>query len=305
MQMYRIGSVSRMTGLSALLIRSWESRYDFLKPVRGLNGFREYSSADITLLRFLKSEVDRGIRIGELAFLTREELSRRAEEENTKDAPSGGSRATVVADLLDSLQPLDVTRFERRLNEAVSMVPFEQALSETLLPLQLKVGELWHDRRLSVAIEHFVTKQVQQRLFSAIHHLKVSELGPRVVIACPEGEYHEIAAMMVTYIAVLRGCRVFYLGADIPVKDLAGFCSSTKPALLALSLTNQFTKDEAENFSDILVSHLRPMVPIVLGGSGARGMRSVFERKNLEVLGDLGLLEGRLMGLSVKQASLR
>ena len=89
------------------------------------------------------------------------------------------------------------------------------------------------------------------------------------------------------------------------MKDLAGFCSSTKPALLALSLTNQFTKDEAENFSDILLSHLRPMVTIVLGGSGARGMRSVFERKNLEVLGDLGLLEGRLMSLSVKQASLR
>ena len=299
MQRFRIDSVSRLTGLSKVSIRAWERRYGIIKPIRRPNGFREYTEADIGLLRFLKQETERGAKIGELVSLTQEELTRRAHG-CTQNSVAADTSVSILDDLLSALDPLDATRFERRLNEAVSMVPFEEALGRTLLPLQLRVGELWHENRLSVAVEHFVTKQIQQRLFVAIHQLKVAEFGPRIVIACPKGEHHEIAAMMVAYIAVLRGWRAFYLGGDVPIADLANFCQRVCPALTALSLVNQMQDGDAECLANMLAVSLLPFSPLILGGAGAKNQRSIFERMNISVLDNLTFLESRLLQLSAK-----
>ena len=44
---YRIGHVSRLTGLPAATIRFWESKYGLLSPARQPNGYRVYSQKDI------------------------------------------------------------------------------------------------------------------------------------------------------------------------------------------------------------------------------------------------------------------
>jgi DNA-binding transcriptional MerR regulator len=48
---YRIRTVSALTGIPAGRIRSWEDEYDLLRPARTKGGHRFYSSRDVKLVR--------------------------------------------------------------------------------------------------------------------------------------------------------------------------------------------------------------------------------------------------------------
>jgi len=150
----------------------------------------------------------------------------------------------LLRELLSTLNPFDRVIFEKRLNGAVAVVPFEEALHGILLPLQEQVGQLWHDGHIDVAIEHYVTNQIQQKIFSAMNQLPVAEFGAKVVVACPPGEEHDIAALTVAYRCRVRGCRVYYLGANVPVASLANLCGKVEPDLTIISFPLALSDDK-------------------------------------------------------------
>lgn len=51
---YGISEVSELTGVSAHLLRQWESRIPHLKPKRGRGNRRSYSPADVEIVRRIK-----------------------------------------------------------------------------------------------------------------------------------------------------------------------------------------------------------------------------------------------------------
>lgn len=53
-QLFTVGEVSELVGLSPGRIRSWERRYRFLKPRRGPTNWRLYTLEDIEVLRRIK-----------------------------------------------------------------------------------------------------------------------------------------------------------------------------------------------------------------------------------------------------------
>jgi DNA-binding transcriptional MerR regulator len=75
---YRIGAVSRLTGLPANTIRTWERRHDAVQPQRSQGGGRLYSDDDIERLQLLKELSAQGHAIGELAPLSTEALAQRS-----------------------------------------------------------------------------------------------------------------------------------------------------------------------------------------------------------------------------------
>jgi methanogenic corrinoid protein MtbC1 len=156
------------------------------------------------------------------------------------------------------------------------------------------MGELWHEGRLNVAVEHYVTKIIQQKLFSVMNQLPVNEFGPRVLIACPEGETHEVGAQAVAYIAASRGCQVYYLGPSLPSSDLITFCERIKPDLVLLSLTE--VKPEAAALQQLKeLEQLATRWSVAVGGQGARAMGDRLRNTKIELLDDLTALHSRLM----------
>ena len=76
---YALGVAARLTGLSPDLLRAWERRYAAVEPMRTPGGTRRYRAADLERLRLLKAAVDKGYRIGDIASLDDQELTRRTE----------------------------------------------------------------------------------------------------------------------------------------------------------------------------------------------------------------------------------
>jgi methanogenic corrinoid protein MtbC1 len=199
----------------------------------------------------------------------------------------------LLDDLIGSLDPLDKAGFERRLNGAVAVIPFEEAVQRILLPLQRRIGELWHQDRLNTAVEHYVTKIVQQKLFSVMNQLPVNEFGPRILIACPEGEAHEIGAQAVAYIAAIKGCHVYYLGPNLPSSDLVSFCEKIKPDLVLLSLTE--VKAETAALQQLKeLDQLATRWSVAVGGQGALALEDRLRDTKIELLDDLTALHSRL-----------
>ena len=76
-QHYKIGTVSRITGISPETLRMWERRYGIVSPARGSSRTRLYSDDDITHLSLLKRLISLGHPIGSLADLSVQELQER------------------------------------------------------------------------------------------------------------------------------------------------------------------------------------------------------------------------------------
>jgi DNA-binding transcriptional MerR regulator len=74
---YKIGAVSRMTGIAPDTLRIWERRYAIVTPERTPAGGRLYSQEQISRLALIKNLVDAGDSISSVAGLGLEELQNR------------------------------------------------------------------------------------------------------------------------------------------------------------------------------------------------------------------------------------
>lgn len=294
MNAHRIHRVAKLTGLSKDVIRVWERRYGLVKPSRSSNRYREYSDEEVALLRFVKNQMEQGATIGGLAAERHDSLVARMRVATPVSEAEQKPHDRLLDELIGSLDPMDKAGFERRLNGAVAVIPFEEAVQRILLPLQRRIGELWHEGHLNIAVEHYVTKIIQQKLFSVMNQLPVNEFGPRILIACPEGETHEIGAQAVAYIAATKGCHVYYLGPNLPYSDLVNFCEKISPDLVLLSLTE--LKQEAATLHHIKqLEQLATRWSVAVGGQGARAMEDRLHDTKIELLDDLTALHSRLM----------
>jgi MerR family transcriptional regulator, light-induced transcriptional regulator len=105
-----------------------------------------------------------------------------------------------------------------------------------LQPAQYRIGELWQSNRISVAREHLasaVTQAVMADLAATASPGPTT--GVRAVVACVEGELHDLGARMVADMLDLDGFRVRFLGADVPTDGLLAMLREESPGLLVLS----------------------------------------------------------------------
>ncbi len=100
---YKIGAVSKLTGISPDTLRIWERRYAAVTPLRSAGGGRLYTTEDIARLKLIRRLVDQGDSIGVVAALSHEELQARLDETRSVEAiaaPSVPCRLVVVGELL-------------------------------------------------------------------------------------------------------------------------------------------------------------------------------------------------------------
>jgi DNA-binding transcriptional MerR regulator/methylmalonyl-CoA mutase cobalamin-binding subunit len=282
------------------VIRAWERRYGLVTPVRGANRYRLYNDEDVRLFRFLKAQVDQGTSIGELADIGREKLLEQAQREFVAAPVEPPPSERLISDLAQALQENDRVGFERKLNGALAVIPFEEALHRFLLPLQEHIGQLWHDGQLGIAQEHYGSNQIKQKIFSAMNQLRMVEEGPCVVIACPSQEWHEISAMTAAYLCAARGCRVHYLGANLPIPELAKFCEQIRPSYVLLSMSVDRSLDEIKNIVREVVTEVYPVVSVGVGAGGycAQTHADLFLDEKITIFPDLKALDAFVFSLT-------
>nr|UYZ50093.1 HTH-type transcriptional repressor [Streptomyces mirabilis] len=114
----------------------------------------------------------------------------------------------------------------------------ETVLLDVIAPVQVRVGAEWAANRLTVAQEHTATA-IHERVIGALtrhpDHRNDTPDGPRVTVACVDGEWHGLPARLLTEVLRLRGWTVDFLGAHVSTAHLIGHLHRTGPRAVALS----------------------------------------------------------------------
>ncbi len=132
---YRIGELARMLGLNPRTIRYYESVGVLPLPARSPGGYRIYTEADVSRLRFIQKAKDLGLRLREIRAL----LEKAAQGEAPCDCLSRiiAARRREIERLIEYLLELDrkldaLARFTRvqapaggRICPAIERFPLE------------------------------------------------------------------------------------------------------------------------------------------------------------------------------------
>ena len=263
----RIGELAAKVGVSTHVLRAWESRYGLLRPVRSAGGYRLYGREDERRVREVITLRDQGVSAVEASrrVLAAERagtspLEGESVDANGHDRGAGPGSALgaaagdgtasgdtgrapanlrtdpqmLVAQLLDAVTALDEDRAHAVLDTAFLERSVESAIIDVLLPLFVRVGEMWELGRIGIAQEHFASSLVRRRLGALSLTWGVGS-GPVAVLACPPGEFHDIVLLSFGVLLGRAGWRIRYLGPDTPIHSLAAAARLTQADAVVLA----------------------------------------------------------------------
>jgi len=106
---------------------------------------------------------------------------------------------------------------------------------------QHEIGRLWQTNQISVAQEHYCTAATQMIMSQLYPYIFASEKNGRTLVAtCTSGDLHEIGVRMVSDFFEMEGWDTFYLGANVPVRDLIQAVMERDADLVLISATMTF-----------------------------------------------------------------
>lgn len=270
---YEIHEVSELTGLAPARLRAWERRYEVVRPARQPNRYRTYTVEQVALLRAFARLCEAGERIGDLVREPRESVIARAEGRATDNSP--------LSMLLDAVKRLDREELNRLLDEHGRRLDPVRLGREIILPLGDLIGDLWALGKLNIAVEHLASEVIVGRLKAQLADGAGS--GPVLQAATLPQEHHEWGFLVTLLELKAAGWRVQYLGADLPLKDLADASWTIVPAVLALSAADPANVERRIPELRRLPRLLPPGTIVVVGGQGTDGTAAKLRRAGLRV----------------------
>jgi methanogenic corrinoid protein MtbC1 len=222
------------TGVSDSRLRTWERRYGIPKPGRSATGRRLYDENDLAVIRRMAALVTAGVPASEAAGAARVEV--RAGQGTPLQAMEGRNDDPRMAALVQAAVKYDEGAMVEMIREVVASGGWGGALDEVLFPTLRRVGEYWGAGTLVTANEHFISEVIRRELSAGLSALPNGQGdAPSVLLACAEGDRHDLGLLAVSLLLRLRGIRVTYLGADVPAYELMEAAQRTRSDAICLS----------------------------------------------------------------------
>lgn len=287
---YPLRTVASQTGLTPDIIRAWEKRYHVVAPVRGARGARLYTAADIAHLRLLARVVGAGRAIGDVAGFSYAELEKLAAQ---TEPPASVEREGFVARVLERLERFDQAGVARLLGDALIGLGRREFIYQVAAPLLREVGERWHQGKLSIADEHLLSGIVRN-LLTGLLQARFSPGSPKMVLATPAGEQHDLGLLLVALLAADAGLDVSYLGADLPAAEIVAAAKRAGAAIVGLAVVYSDNSTRAAHEVNEIIRGLPAEVELWLGGPEAATVAARLKSSRGAVLDALPKVEAEL-----------
>jgi DNA-binding transcriptional MerR regulator len=259
--LFRIGELSRRSGVSPETLRAWERRYGLLRPARTEGGFRLYTLADLERVQTVRRLLEEGLSARQAAQQAlRGTAVARAPLDRREAAPLLAERRSELA---DRLRAYDEVGAQAVLDRLLGEVDIDTVMRDVMLPQLQSIGHEWEAGNLSVADEHFATQILRGRLMGLARGWAGG--GPHAVLACAPDEEHDVALIMFGIALHRRGWRITFLGARTPVDSLRDAAHANSADLVVVAATEP---DRLESVAADL-RRLARHVQIAIAGAGA------------------------------------
>ena len=296
---YPIKAVSDLTGLTEHVIRAWEKRYNLVIPDRTETNRRLYSKDDVEKLSLLSKASKSGYSIGVISNYSLEQLNQlfgekepyiKKEEITATDTTIDN----VIENCISFVKILDKKAFEHELYSA--QIKFSQPIliEKIITPLIERIGDLWKSGEIRIMHEHISTTIIRKFLTQIIDANLVDTNAPKIIIATPKGQLHELGALIVGVVASSDGWDVTYIGPDLPGEEIAAAIEKINPKVVALSIV--YPSDDVLLDKEMLkISRLISSDTIVLaGGRSVLSYENILRKMNVKIISDLNEFRDQL-----------
>jgi DNA-binding transcriptional MerR regulator len=267
---YNIKAVAQMVGLLPVTLRAWERRYGLPSPMRGGQGYRLYSEHDLQTLRWLKSQLESGMNIGQAA----QRLHQMVESGNDPTAMEflhdehSLSLSSLQSQVATSLKQLNSQRASQAYRQALNTYPVEEIFSGLIEPIMIRIGEDWQKGQIPVAEEHFASEFFQEHLLSMLNVTVPHFRAGTIMAGCMPGEQHQIGLVMIVILLRMRGWNVAYFGSNLHLDRLEEVTSNLNPRLILFSATLVENAKKVLSLVDEMRKISRSAINVILGGQG-------------------------------------
>jgi DNA-binding transcriptional MerR regulator/methylmalonyl-CoA mutase cobalamin-binding subunit len=297
-----IGVVATRTGIKQDVLRAWENRYNAVTPFRSDNGRRLYTDEDIERLRLMRRAVEAGRRISDVAGLATKELRELVGQDSAASPRDGYKRkSSSAASLLDrcmeAIENLDGDALREALAEAQLALTKPQLRGDLLGPLMAQIGEGWSEGTLRVAHEHLATEVIKAFIGSIERGGEAGTRGPTLIISTPQGQLHEMGALLASATARDLGWNVVYLGPNLPADEIAAAALQARASAVALSLVYPPADPDTVGQLRRLRELLGPDTPILVGGRVAKSYSDTLDSIRALLTANLPLFQRALKHL--------
>jgi MerR family transcriptional regulator, light-induced transcriptional regulator len=147
-------------------------------------------------------------------------------------------------------------------------VPVDDLLLHVITPAQREIGRLWEANEVSVADEHVATAISQLAMSYLYSHAPPSGLRrEHILIACVDGEWHDMGARIAADVLEHHGFSVCLLGPSVPTDDLIARVRQESPDIVLLSITMPTHVASLRSTFEAL-TRAYPLLPVLVGGRG-------------------------------------
>lgn len=273
---YSIKDLENYTEIKAHTIRIWEQRYSLLSPKRTESNIRYYSHEDLRKILNINLLYLNGLKISKIAQLSEEEITLKAKEIIVGNSTSGSEEVETLLIAITSMDSEEILSLLRQYDEQFNI---RELYSNVIVPLLIKLGELWQTNSISVAHEHHFSNVLRD-----FYIVKINELVPEkkqdktVILFLPEHEEHELNLLYFQYLLKEEGFNCIYLGKRVPLADLEASIKQMKPDIIVTNLIARMKPKEIELLLDGL-SKIALSTEIRIAGSFTKEIQSKISKK--------------------------
>lgn len=251
MKNFSIKELENLTGIKSHTIRCWEQRYKVLNPQRSDGNIRLYSTEELQKIILLANLNKNGYRISHLAKLSLEEL-----QYQTHQLIGNEQRLQrAINNLIIFMYQVDTDNFEMLLDDCCWAWPADVVVQNIIYPFLKTIKLLNHGNQLIE--EHFVVTTIRKKLCWCIERTGSMQSHHSILLFLPNEKQLDLLLLYIHYVLKKEGWKVFYLGADVSLKNLREVFPIKKPDYLLsyFSRKNSFSLEDCSSLMKEALPH--------------------------------------------------
>lgn len=260
---YLIKDLENLTGIKAHTIRIWELRHKLLKPLRTNTNIRQYSESDLKKILNINLLYNDGIKISKIARLSDADIIDKATE--LIESKSGDTPVDVKI-LTDAILEMNSDKMRKILDDVYKEKGIVQLYQEVVVPVLVKIGELWQLNTLNIAHEHIFSNVLREFIITLSNGVSTSRIGKKVILFLPADEQHELPLLLYQYLLREKGWECIYLGQKVPFVDFEKAYYKFNPDMVITSMIKSTSEKQFTSTLEKFLSAV-PHDKLCLSGS--------------------------------------
>ena len=255
MNKYSIDDFSKITGLNKILIRTWENRYNFVKPHRTSTNIRYYDDKMIVKALRYSTLVNVGFKISILNKLSTEQIDDLIDNQ-LKNKNQTNKYSLYISQILESSISFNQLLFHNTYEKCIKDIGIIACYQHVLLPVLNRIGILWINNKISAPQEHFLSELIKTKIYKEIEKNGYKKLNKeKWLLFLPKNELHDIGILFAYLILKMNGYNVLYLGQNLPHSLLLSLKEENKIDNILFSIVSNSSKLNIVEITNFFETH--------------------------------------------------